>query len=149
MVLWLSQCINARLWYYRIVLEILSMPQGSCGHEKHTCPYILWQILKFKILRSGDTKTFIGALVDKWNIRPVYNYVASINLFPPIAAYMRKWIRSALIQIMACRVFGAKLLSKPCWVIVNWALGNKLHSRKCIRNHRPRNGGHFVQGTIS
>ena len=32
---------------------------------------------------------------------------------PPSAAYMRQWIRSALVQIMACRLFGAKPLFKP------------------------------------
>ena len=32
---------------------------------------------------------------------------------PPSAAYLRQWIRSGLVQIMACRLFGAKSLSKP------------------------------------
>ena len=32
---------------------------------------------------------------------------------PPSAAYMRLGIGSALVQIMACRLFGAKPLSKP------------------------------------
>ena len=32
---------------------------------------------------------------------------------PPGAAYMRQWIGSALLQIMACHLFGAKPLSKP------------------------------------
>ena len=31
----------------------------------------------------------------------------------PSAAYMRRWIGSALVQVMACRLFGAKPLSKP------------------------------------
>ena len=31
----------------------------------------------------------------------------------PSAAYMRQWVGSALIQIMACRQIGAKLLFKP------------------------------------
>ena len=31
----------------------------------------------------------------------------------PSAAYMRQWIGSALVQIMACRLVGAKPLSKP------------------------------------
>ena len=35
------------------------------------------------------------------------------NSSPPNNAYMRQWIGSALVQIMACRLFGAKLLSKP------------------------------------
>ena len=35
------------------------------------------------------------------------------NSSPPSAAYMRQWIGSALVQMMAWRLFGAKPLSKP------------------------------------
>ena len=50
-----------------------------------------------------------------------------INSSPPSAAYIFQWIGSALLQIMACRLFGAKSLSKPvlgyCQLDL---LGNKL-----------------------
>ena len=36
-----------------------------------------------------------------------------INSSPPSAAYIRQWIGSALVQIIACPLFGAKPLSKP------------------------------------
>ena len=36
-----------------------------------------------------------------------------VNSSPPSAAYMRQRIGSALVQIMACCIFGAKPLSKP------------------------------------
>ena len=36
-----------------------------------------------------------------------------LNSSPPSAAYMRQWIGSALVHIMACRLFGVKPLSKP------------------------------------
>ena len=39
--------------------------------------------------------------------------VFCINSSPPSAAYMLQWIGSALFQIMACRLFVAKPLSKP------------------------------------
>ena len=39
--------------------------------------------------------------------------VHSINSSPPSAAFMSQWIGSALVQIIACRLFGAKPLSKP------------------------------------
>ena len=35
-----------------------------------------------------------------------------INSSPPNAAYMYRWIGSALVQIMACHLFGAKPLSE-------------------------------------
>ena len=37
----------------------------------------------------------------------------NFNSSPPSAAYMRQWIVSVLAQILACRLFGAKPLSKP------------------------------------
>ena len=39
-------------------------------------------------------------------------YAYTFNPSPPSAAYLRQWSRSALVQIMTCRVFGAKPLSK-------------------------------------
>ena len=36
-----------------------------------------------------------------------------VNSSPSRAAYTRKWIGTALVQIMACRLFGAKPFSKP------------------------------------
>ena len=36
-----------------------------------------------------------------------------INSSPPNAAYMRQWNWSALVKIMACRLFRTKPLSKP------------------------------------
>ena len=35
------------------------------------------------------------------------------NSSPPSAAYMRKWAESALVQVMTCRLFGAKPLPGP------------------------------------
>ena len=37
----------------------------------------------------------------------------NFNSSSPSAAYMRQWIGSALVQIKACRLIGAKLLSEP------------------------------------
>ena len=41
------------------------------------------------------------------------NVIIILNSSRPSAAYMRQRIRSALVQIMACHLFGAKPLSKP------------------------------------
>ena len=37
----------------------------------------------------------------------------SVNSLRPSDAYMRRWTGSSLLQIMACRLFGAKPLSEP------------------------------------
>ena len=48
-----------------------------------------------------------------------------LNSAPPSAIYMRQWIGSALFEVMACRLFGAKWLSeKPIWLILIGPLGN-------------------------
>ena len=36
-----------------------------------------------------------------------------VNSSPPSAAYMRPWAGSTLVQVMACRLFGAKPLPEP------------------------------------
>ena len=39
--------------------------------------------------------------------------IICFNSSPPSAVYVRQWIGWALVQIIACRLFGAKPLSKP------------------------------------
>ena len=36
-----------------------------------------------------------------------------VNSSPPIATYMRQWTGSSLVQVMACRMYGAKPLPEP------------------------------------
>ena len=68
-----------------------------------------------------------------------------------LPAYMRQWIGSALIKIMAPSHY-----LNQCWDIVNWTLRNKVQwnfnqntnifvSRKCIWKYRVWNGSHFVR----
>ena len=49
-----------------------------------------------------------------------------VNSSPPSATYMRHWIGTTLVQIMACRLFGAKPLSKITLDYFNRTLRNKL-----------------------
>ena len=73
-------------------------------------------------------------LLDETNRNTVFKWVSFTHL-PPSAAYMRQWIWSALIQIMACRLFSAIPLSKPMLVIVNCSLRNKLQLKFLIKIH--------------
>ena len=53
--------------------------------------------------------------VNSWMMWP-WRWICSlisVNSSPPSAAYMRQCLEPALVQIMACRLFGAKPLSKP------------------------------------
>ena len=67
----------------------------------------------------------------------------------------RQGTGSALVQVMACRLFRAKPLSKPvlgyCQLDPSNQASVKFQSKyqtfkKCIWVYRLRNGGHFVQG---
>ena len=49
-----------------------------------------------------------------------------MNSSPPSAAYMRQWIGSALVQIMACRLSAPSHYLNQCWIIVNWTFGDRL-----------------------
>ena len=50
----------------------------------------------------------------------------TFNSSPPSGGYMRQWIGSTLVHIMACRRFGAKPLSQPILFFVSWTLRNML-----------------------
>ena len=73
---------------------------------------------------TGPFSIVIYVLIPLWKQSRI-SVVSIDNSSPPSAAYMRHWIRSALIQVIACRLFGAKPLPDQCWPIVNWTLGNK------------------------
>ena len=62
--------------------------------------YLLWFL-------AGE-KPFSEPMLTK-----MFSLGTQLTHLPPSAAYMYKWIRSALVQIMACHLFGAKSLSKP------------------------------------
>ena len=55
-----------------------------------------------------------------------YSPWASFNSSSPSVAYMHQCIGSALVQIIACHLFGAKpLYLNQCWIIFDWNLRNK------------------------
>ena len=99
--------------------------------------------------RLGTSTLLIGSIPSWW-----------VNSSPPSAAYMRWWTGSALVQVMACRLVGAKPSLKPMLVYcqldhqeqTSMKFESKykiFHSRKCIWKCRLRYGGHFVQGKMS
>ena len=74
---------------------------------------------------------------------------------------MGQWTGYALVQVMACHLFGAKLLPEPILTYCQLdpkekeqtsvkfkSKYKKFNPRKCIWKCRLRNGGHFVQGEM-
>ena len=82
-----------------------------------------------------------------------------VNSSPPSAAYMHRWTGSALVQIMACLLDGAKPLSEPMLIYCQLDPGNlfqwnfiwnsNIFSQENAFECHLRNGGHFVQGEMS
>ena len=60
---------------------------------------------------------WVSFISHRWfvtfGLAPLINSSEKVKLISPSAAYMRQRIGPALVQIMACRLFGAKPLSKP------------------------------------
>ena len=72
-------------------------------------PKKLWKIyIKYcEISQLSDYNGQVHVFCTYWV------YIQRVNSSPPSAQYMCQWIRSLLVQIMACRLFGTKPLSKP------------------------------------
>ena len=87
-------------------LWILCTKGGKCGKRFHVRPS-----LRNTSVCQEPTVAFHHSS-RRVNMSTVVQCGHQINSFLPSAAYMRQWIGSALVQIMACRLFGAKPLSK-------------------------------------
>ena len=81
----------------------------------------------------------------EWMPATYFHCFLHINSYPPNATYMHQWIGSALVQIMACRLFGAKPLSKSILYYCQADLRETLQWN-FNQNTKWRNVGHFVQG---
>ena len=85
------------------------------------------QLLNYQYYcHSVRIKNYITSILFFHKLIQAVTAMMCFNSSPPSAAYMRQWIRSALVKIMACHLFGAKPLSKLMWDIVNWTLVKKL-----------------------
>ena len=70
--------------------------------------------------RNVHISVLNGAL---WDMAYVHCGMCEIGLLlssPPSAAYIRQWIGSALVQIMACHLTGGKPLSEPMLTYCQW-----------------------------
>ena len=85
-------------------------------------------------------------------------FLKNFNSPLPGAAYMCQWNGPALVQIMACRLFGAKPLPEPMLtyyqldpkeqISVKFESRYKKIVQKTPWNYRRRNGGHFLQAEM-
>ena len=81
---------------------------------------VMWSRLAIPIITS------VMDAVYSWLLRRSLYIDITLNSSHPSFVSIRQWIVSALVQIMACHLFGAKPLSKPMLGYCQWNLRNKL-----------------------
>ena len=127
---------NLRIWQEAHAAHI---NPGTCfdnsSIQLHPITYI---ILMLQIFCSTTLALFSKA--------PMPEFEFSINTLRPSDAYMRHYTRPSLVQMMACRLFGAKPSSEPMMIYCH--LDHRFHPRKCIWKHCLRNGGHSVSASV-
>ena len=118
----------------------ISKPRYMCRWVKTDT--IIWTWIDTRSYPNGILRARGASLSTELSRQRTYAYL--VNSFPPSAAYMRHWMRWALVPVMACRLFGAKPLPEPMLVFfVNCTLGSTLqwnsnqkhrifHSRTCV-----------------
>ena len=79
---------------------------GTSIYYKH----LQWRNRHRVTFSESVTTSYVNVTNPKSHTKVLTDFV---NSSPPSDAYIRQWTGSALIQIMACRLFGAKPLSKP------------------------------------
>ena len=149
------------LWL-RMNLNFFNMLKPECSRIARSVADLLasWVVrTRYQICRTNKffsstmrdlNYTFtMSSLRNERNVKSYFDIswnklsTARVNSSSLSAAYMRQWLGSALVQIMACRLFGAKPLPKPmlgfCQLdpydqnSVKFQSKHKtFHSRKCI-----------------
>ena len=109
------------------------------------CPYFLRSLI-FKPVNIENVHHCLISYNCCWiYVKDLFNvYVLDLlSSSSPSAAYMHQWTVSALVQVMTCRLFGAKPLPElmliycqlDSWEQISVKLGlefSNFHSRKCI-----------------
>ena len=95
------------LWYYYHMFMYLSVLHWCAGYS--------FSLTQHSLYANGVIYCGHNVVVSvHWHIvQSDYNHYAELlNSSPSCASYMRQWIGSVLVQMMACRQFSAKPLSK-------------------------------------
>ena len=110
-VLWASWCLKSTA----LPLFVQQANSTECITALHYCLFVQrtggFPSQRVSIRQAFPCHDVLVDFVLLCIMLPVF--VGLINSSLPSAAYMRRCTRSALVQIMACRLFGAKPLYKP------------------------------------
>ena len=94
-------------WYANFKLKLCTCAQS---HALGTRTKFQLEILTINVILGI---VYFREIILESNAEDEAYSVHEINLFPPSAAYMRQWLGPALVQAMACRLFGTKPFPEP------------------------------------
>ena len=114
----------------------------------HICNQVIWYMNKMR------------HWLEWFRMIQCLSRLKMLNSSPVGIEYKRQWIESAMVQIMACHLFGAKALSKlmlgycqldPCEYnsVKFQSKYETFYSRKSSWKYHLRNGSHFVPEEMS
>ena len=85
--------------------EMIHLHLQKCSHKSKCTHYVyVYIVVRF---------IWFNIIICQYACTTNTSSQLSYNSSPPSAANIRQWIGSALVQIMACCLFGTKPLSKP------------------------------------
>ena len=132
-------------------------------HFPRYWPFVRWDSSATEVLWINAFKCiFKGSVCIKLALHADYfgNISSCVkrtfNSFFSNVAYIHRWTESALVQVMACRLFGANPLPEPMLAYGQMTLGNKFQwnlnryfigfiAEDAFQNAICQNGYHFVQ----
>ena len=111
------------MWWHRSWSKLVHVP-ACClmgpSHYLNQC----WLTINKVLVHSFQGNVYLNTCTQDINPLVVFEIYAFeitatparvqwVNSSPPSATYMRRWTGSALVQIIVCRLVGAKPLSEP------------------------------------
>ena len=108
-VLWIPYVCLQIYWLLVQILQVKSNAITRCIKYTSVQRYILLMNIYFK--RNNDHRPKMKSPIHEFISVALWKKLY-FNPYPPSAAYLRQWTGSSLVQIKACRLFGAKPLSK-------------------------------------
>ena len=99
-----SQKFGYQIWFCTRLITV----NDVSGHLLQALSWV-WRSLRPVDIQASNLEGF-----RHWfdHLVTIKAFSQPFNSSTPSAAYIRQWIRSALVHIMACRLFSAKPLSK-------------------------------------
>ena len=148
--------LTSQLWVIYVPRRINNRRRASeLGVDKNMIS-VCRQQKSYCLYSQHHCAPMCGDAVSLWqNFKIIEHALWNINSLRSSYAYMRQQIKPLLVQIMACRLFGAKSFSEPMLeycrldpleqISVKYLLKYiHFHSNKYIWKCRLQNGGHFV-----